>query len=219
MLTGERPDAGIGAATLRVSPSAVHRDLDTRHDRLVLTLLAPAPEHRPADAFEARRALAALPWPDTIERAAMPRSERPKSDASALGRLVPIESGMALDRWLDRRVVTTTLSPLVLARASAFARADHSGLQAILRVDRATQTLWLAAPRGAAVGGGRLTAPQAAFLREALGRLHAVGEVHGSVDGDHVWVDTDGTATLLFTTAVGPTATADLDRLSLAKLV
>ena len=40
MLTGERPEAASTGATLRTRPSGVHRDLDTRHDKLVLSLLA-----------------------------------------------------------------------------------------------------------------------------------------------------------------------------------
>ena len=80
MLTGERPDAASSGATLRTRPSGVHRDLDTRHDTLVLSFLAADPAGRPEDAFAARRALGALKWPSTIERVAVPRVERQKSE-------------------------------------------------------------------------------------------------------------------------------------------
>src|SRR5262249_26617468 len=48
MLTGERPEAA-GGATLRVRPSAVHRDLDARHDALVLSFIAEDEAARPED--------------------------------------------------------------------------------------------------------------------------------------------------------------------------
>jgi hypothetical protein len=55
-------------------------------------------------------------------------------------------------------------------------------------------------------------------LREALHRLHAVGEVHGRIDAAHVHVDEEGAAVLAFSLPPDPTATADLDRLALARL-
>jgi serine/threonine-protein kinase len=217
MLTGERPDASSSGATLRTRPSGVHRDLDTRHDTLVLSLLAADPAGRPDDAFAARRALGALKWPNTIDRVAPPRVERQKSEHPTALRLAPQDDGTAMDRWIDRRVVTLDLDARTHARASAFARADHPALQAVLRVDRAGETIWLAAPRGAALNG-KLNATQAATLRDALVRLHEIGETHGSVDPEHVIVDENGGVILAFTASPDPTATADLDRIGLARL-
>ena len=218
MLTGERPDAASSGATLRTRPSGVHRDLDTRHDTLVLSFLALDPAERPEDAFAARRALGAVKWPHTIERAAVPRVERPKSDHPAALRLGPEgPNGIAIDRWLDRRVAPLPLLAHTLARASAFARADHPALQGILRVDREGGEIWLAAPRGAALAQ-KLSPAQASTLRDALGRLHEIGEIHGCVDPRHVIVDEAGAVILAFSPTPDASATADLDRIALARL-
>jgi tetratricopeptide (TPR) repeat protein len=217
MLTGERPDAASSGATMRTRPSGIHRDLDTRHDTLVLTFLAAESAGRPEDAFAARRALGALKWPNTIERVAAPRVERQKSHHPTALRLDAEADGTAIDRWLDRRVVTLDLDAQTLARASAFARADHPALQAVLRVDRAGERIWLAAPRGTPLAG-KLNPTQAATLRDALVRLHEIGETHGSVDPEHVIVDENGAVVLAFTPAPDASATADLDRLGLARL-
>lgn len=217
MLTGERPDAHSSGSTMRTRPSGIHRDLDTRHDRLVLSFLAAEPEGRPEDAFAARRALGSVRWPHTIERVAVPRVERPKSEHPAALRLARQPDGTAMDVWIERRVVTLDLDPRSLARASAFARADHPALQAVLRVDRTDRSIWLAAPRGTALAG-KLDAVQAATLREALSRLHDLGEVHGQVDAEHVIVDETGAVVLAFSPTPDATATADLDRIALARL-
>jgi serine/threonine-protein kinase len=228
MLTGEKPEAppvfeesppsGKIGAEGRVRPSGVHRDLDARHDDVVFALIDDDPSKRPEDAFAARRALGALRWPTTIERVTLPRKpkkvtpERP-SDA----RLMADASGAEIDHWLGRRVVSVPLDPPMLARASAFARADHPVLQVVLRVDREHRAIWLASPRGAPAAA-RLTPAQSATLREALERLHELGEVHGAVDRDHVLIDESGSVTLALSPPPGPTATADLDRLALAQL-
>src|SRR6185436_2948721 len=54
MLTGQRPVADLsssGPASVapRMRPSAAHRYLDTRHDGVVIALMADAPEMRPED--------------------------------------------------------------------------------------------------------------------------------------------------------------------------
>jgi eukaryotic-like serine/threonine-protein kinase len=208
-----------GLAVLgRVRPSGVHRDLDARHDALVFSLLDQDPERRPPDAFAARKALGALRWPHTIERVTVPRAERKQVTERPSGaRLQPDDTGPSIDQWLGRRVVSIPLEPATLARASAFARADHPALQVVLRVDRPSRAIWLAAPRGAALAT-RATPEQLAVLREALERLHELGEVHGAVDPEHVLVDESGAVTLAFAPPPGPTATFDLDRLALARL-
>lgn len=235
MLTGERPEVRIGGAStfgsdpddatsgstpdsLRIRPSAVHRELDARHDAVLFSLVDEDPSRRPEDAFAARRALGALWWPSTIERAAAPRTARKKpSDRPSAIRVIPDETGAEVDQWLGRRVVSVPLEPPMLARAAMFARADHPALQTVLRVDRTNQVIWLAAPRGAPLTG-KLTPEQATMLREALDRLHELGEAHGAVDPAHVFVDESGGVTLAFAPPPGPTATLDLDRLALARL-
>ena len=236
MLTGEKPPAHVSPHSQLGSsppssdesppssrlqglrPSAAHRDLNAQHDAVVFSLVNDDPERRPEDAFAARKALGALKWPATIERVAQPRKavKRPSNRPSGL-RLMPDENGTEIDQWLGRRVVAVELNAVMLARASAFARADHPALQAVLRVDRESEAIWLAAPRGAPLAG-RASREQVAVLREALERLHETGEAHGAVDAEHVLVDETGAVTLAFTPSPGPTATPDLDRLALARL-
>lgn len=221
MLTGERPEATVGsrATTLRARPSAMHRDLDAAHDALVLSMLAEAPEGRPSDAFAARKALASLRWPDTVERAQVattaPRSVRP-----AAGRLAPSAErpDLFVDQWLGRAVRCVRLDDATLARAAAFARADHPALQLVLRVDRETETLWLAPLEGAPLSAP-LSDAQRAELLDALTQLHAAGAIHGHVDREHVIVDKNGHARLSFgAPADDGQTTADLDHLALARL-
>jgi serine/threonine-protein kinase len=221
MLTAERPEASPEAPPERVRPSGVHRDLDAGHDAVVFSLVNDDPTRRPADAFAARHALGSLRWPTTIERITVvphaSRKTKREDDRPSGVRLLPDESGILVDQWLGRRIIGIPLNPPMLARASAFARADHTALQAVLRVDRQRQTIWLAEPRGVPLTG-KLSQTQAATLREAIDRLHELGEAHGSVDAAHVLVDDAGGVTLAFAPPVGPTATFDLDRLALAKL-
>jgi len=216
MLTGERPDAAT-ALEDGVRPSGVHRDLDARHDDVVFALVADDPSRRPEDTFAARRMLASLTWPSTIERATMPKPVTRVSERPSGLRLVPDVDGTEIDQWLGRRVVSLPLDAATLARAAAFARADHPALQTVLRVDRAGGLIWLAAPRGAPLA--RAIAPaEANVLREALERLHETGEAHGHIDRAHVYVEEHGHVTLTFAPRPGPTATFDLDRLALARL-
>lgn len=237
MLTGERPEAQpAGASTWRagagpdeppsshmggegrVRPSGVHRDLDARHDEVVFALVADDPRRRPADAFDARKALSALQWPDTIEHVALARP-KPKapSERPAETRLLPDANGTAIDRWLGRRVVSVPLDLLTLERASAFARVGHPALQVVLRVDRPAEAIWLAVPRGAPLTT-RLTPAQVATLREAIEQLHQLGQAHGAIDADHVLVDEDGNVTLMFTPPPEPTATPERDHRALDRL-
>ena len=219
MLTGQKPRAEELAEALRVRPSAVHRDLDARHDALVLGLVAEHASDRPEDAFAARRELAALPWPDTIERAALSiRPEKPASIRPTHGRLVPTDTPAVFrDVVLERDVVLLDLDARTLARVAAFARADHPALQSVLRVDRETGFMWLASPRGTPLEG-KLAEAQSRVLREAIDRLHAAGETHGAVDRAHVHVDASGEVVLAFAPAPPPTVTPDLDHLALARL-
>ncbi|MCL2777814.1 MAG: protein kinase [Polyangiaceae bacterium] len=225
MLTGQRPEANLNYCILQARPSAVHRDLSVQHDRAVTTMLAVDPSERPADAFNALRSLSALHWPDTIDRAAYAQPSSPKSLQPDAARLRRGEDGALVDQWLNRRVCTLPLNGAVLARASAYCRVDHPALQLVLRVDRDSNTVWLAMPRGASPTE-KLTAEQAKILREALEQLHEVGEVHGRVDRDHVLVDDAGKVTLLLPKTASRVATnvaswahsVDLDLLGLQKL-
>jgi eukaryotic-like serine/threonine-protein kinase len=219
------PTSSVADGDDRVRPSGVHRDLDARHDAAVFALVDDDPAKRPEDAFAARRALGALRWPSTIERVAVPRATEPRkkkeSERPSGMRLLPDDSdpgsSSEIDSWLGRRVISIPLDPPNLARASLFARADHPVLQAVLRVDRENRAIWLSSPKGAPLQG-RPTPQQLAGLREALDRLHELGEAHGAIDTNHVLIDDIGNVTLAFAPTPGPTATFDLDRLALARL-
>jgi len=214
MLTGERATAS--RRTPR-RPSEAHRELGAAHDAVVARLDAPSPADRPADAFEARSSLLALTWPATCDPTALPRVVR-RSSVRPEGQRVapPGPDGAEVDTWTEREIVRVPLTAKTLERARAFARADHPGLQAVLRVDREAASIWLEARRGRAPGGG-LTREDRALLDAGLEALHAAGGIHGHVDAEHVVIDERGVV-LLFEGDAGPMATIDRDRLALTRL-
>jgi serine/threonine-protein kinase len=214
MLTGERPVPGERP---RLRPSEVHRELDGRHDAVVDRLAAIDPAERPVDAFEARSALLGLPWPATVDTVARQlRLERKSSVRPPAGRLQLEADGALRDTWTGRRIVRIEGSDRALARARAFARADHLALQTVLRVDGEDGGIWLEAPRGRPLDRP-LTGAERAHLARGLDALHTAGAVHGRVDAAHVLVDDSGVV-LLFEADVGVTATIDRDRLALGRL-
>jgi serine/threonine-protein kinase len=215
MLTGERPQVGEPPRTL---PSGVHRDLDARHDEVVLALSDPDPAKRPADAYVARRALTALRWPHAVERPApIPTPQRKASVRPTASRVEVDLEGRVVDRWMGRAVERVPLTEKSLARASAFARAGAGVLQNVLRVDRDEGEIWLEAPRGAALRRALLSSEKEQ-LHDSLDALHELGVAHGAVDAEHVVVEGSGEIVLRFTPECDPTSTIDLDRLALAKL-
>jgi serine/threonine-protein kinase len=195
----------------------VHRDLDPRHDDVVMRMIARDPGARPADAFAARRALLGLSWPSTNQPAAPRARERAPSERPHAGRADLASDGTGFDRWIERRFEHVALDDRSKARASAFACAGHAALQGVLRVDRESSRIWLEAVKGRPLAPP-LTAPQAERLRAALEALHAAGVVHGHVDAEHVAIEDDGTPVLRFTASCDATATIDRDRLALARL-
>jgi serine/threonine-protein kinase len=214
MLTGRRPS--MNEAQL-AAPSASHADLDARHDAIVDRLTAREAGARPDDAFEARAALLALPWPTRVDpHAAGARSERRSSAWPRAARLEVDVTGVAVDTWTGRRIERMPLTDATLARARSFACAGHPALQAVLRVDRDDGTLWLEATQEHPPST-RLRAAHRATLTAALEALHATGGVHGQIDADHVVVEGD-TVVLRFHPGADPTATADRDWLALARL-
>jgi serine/threonine-protein kinase len=216
MLTGERPRPDASGAP-RLRPSEAHGELDARHDAAIARLAALDPRERPADAFQARSELLALPWPATLDaRAGRARAERMSSVRPQAGRLELAPDGALVDAWTGRTIERIPLSPLALTRARSFARAEHVGLQSVLRVDREDGTLWLEAPRGRPLDRP-LAAGERALLAAALEALHAAGGVHGRVDAAHVVVEDSGPV-LRFEPEQEATATIDRDRLALARL-
>jgi tetratricopeptide (TPR) repeat protein len=217
MLTSERLVIGEPPKTL---PSGVHRDLDAHHDAVVMRLLAQAPGDRPIDTFAARRALSALRWPKDVERAAIrPRAPRAGAvpERPSAARLQDEADRVGSDTWTGRRVERVPLGPETLARAGAFARADLTAVQLVLRVDREEGFVWLEAPPDERLDRA-LTARERDALLEALDALHAQGIVHGHVDRDHVAVGARGAPGLLFDPAPEPSATADTDFAQLRRL-
>jgi hypothetical protein len=215
MLTGEKPVVGEAP---RTRPSGAHRDLDARHDAVVLGMIDAEPARRPGDAFGARRELLALAWPHAIERAAPARRDAGKASVRpAAGRVEVTLDGRAVDRWIGRTIERVPFNEKTLARASAFARAGDPLLQTVLRVDREAEEIWLEAPRGKPLARP-LTAAERAALRAALEALHAAGAAHGHVDEAHVLVDAAGQLMLRFEPETDATSTIDLDRIALAEL-
>jgi serine/threonine-protein kinase len=214
MLTGEKPSAGEPA---RVRPSAAHRDLDARHDAVVLRFTDADPAARPSDAFAARRELLALPWPRTVERVATrPAPERAPSERPA-ARLDVRADGSVVDRWIGRAIERVPLTERSLGRAAAFARTGDRALQAVLRVDRIAEEIWLEPMRGRRLDRP-LAAGERSALARALGALHDAGIAHGCVCADHVFVDATGEIALAFVAQHEATATPDRDRVALARL-
>jgi hypothetical protein len=220
MLTGERPGVSRAPATTAGPLAAAHPELGAAHDACLARMTATDPADRP-DAAEARAAVRALPWPATVEAPrAGPRSERRSSVRPDDERLAPgATPGSWVDAWTGRSIELAPLTEGSLARARAFALAGHPSLQAVLRVDRARGALWLETLTGSADAPrpGFLSTAHRAALGEALDALHEAGGVHGHVDAAHVARDGDR-AVLRFAADAAPTATADFDRLALARM-
>ena len=214
MITGERPAPGQPPAVL---PSGAHPELGEDHDAVITLLTAADPADRPADAFDARARLEALRWPAIIDaHAARPRTDGRPSARPASGRLETGPGGALLDTWTGRTIERVARTEQSLARALAFARANHEALQLVLRVDPEQTSLWLAAVKGRPLDRP-LTASERSRLEQALAALHAHGAAHGSVDAAHVVVGDSG-VTLRFEAAHDATATIEGDRLALARL-
>jgi serine/threonine-protein kinase len=214
ILTGERIS---GLEAPRTRPSGVHRDLDARHDDVVLRMVAEDPAARPADAFTARKELAALTWPKTIEPAAKAaRTTRSPSEHPEAMRLEPRAAGRAFDRVAEREVTLVPATEANVARAGAFARAAHPLLQTVLRVDREEKSIWLEDAGDVRVGV--LSPEEVAELGRALAALHAEGHAHGSVDETHLRRSAAGEIVLLFPAEADPLATADTDQAAWRRL-
>jgi serine/threonine protein kinase len=194
MLTGTRP----GTAA-RLLPSAIHAGLDARHDRLVARMTATDPQRRPADAFQARDAIASLPWagPELgLASAGLAGEDRPGAEAPEGERIEARPDGTFVDTWTGCLIERVPLSDETLERARLFARADHLALQPVLRVDREQGCLWLAA-LGAPLERS-LTTPERERLESALAALHAAGGRAPGLHPDAVCLDLAGDLILRF---------------------
>jgi eukaryotic-like serine/threonine-protein kinase len=231
LLTGE----ALGPAShgrIEPRPSSRNRDLTPEHDAVVALLVEEHPERRPADAFEARRALRALAWPDRIaaERPLPSVASEPAAAQPALHGLARLSAvaghdagAGSIDRrhdtWLRRDVLVVPMTDDSLAQARAFARAGHAALPAILRADAASAEIWIALPRGSALAreARPLSPGQIARLREAVESLHAAGGAHGYIDAAHLYWH-DGEVTIAYPTATTPEDACERDATALAQL-
>ncbi len=229
LLTGE---AAVPVTDrLAVLPSACHPDLTEAHDAILAAFLQEDPKKRPADAFEARRLLLSLPWPERIWKRSTRRSIRPPSDhpggpdRARLTASLDIADGRDLpflhhDLWLDRDVLILPLDEPALACARAFARAGHPTLPTVLRVDEQAQEIWIAPPRGRSLADQSrgLSPGMVARLREALESLHAAEGAHGHVDAEHLYWH-DGEITLAYPRSTMAVEEAmESDRAALSRL-
>ncbi len=229
ILTGKAP--GPVTDRLELLPSACHPDISEAHDALVARLLQDDPRKRPGDAFEARRLLLSIAWPERVWARPSRPSTRPQSSrapAAQGARLTAsIDNGDGRDAaarwhdtWLDRDVLVLPADEATLSRAAAFARAGHPTLPAVLRLDAEAATIWIAPPRGRALADASrgLSPGQVARLREAVAALHAAQGAHGRIDPAHLYWH-DGEVALAFPRELVPLDEAvALDRAALARL-
>jgi serine/threonine-protein kinase len=216
MLTGERPSPGEPP---RLRPTHAHRELTPEHDAIVDRMTAREPLDRPSDAFEARRALTALAWParaDSRATDAASRGDRRPSGWPKTARLETRPDGGVVDCWTERPIERLPLSPAVIARARAFALADHPALQPVLRVAREDDHLWLEALRGPALERP-LTPDERGRLAAAVHALHGAGATHGQIDRAHVVVTPEGVV-LRFSEAPEPVSSEGDDRQAIARM-
>ncbi|MBK9260289.1 MAG: serine/threonine protein kinase [Polyangiaceae bacterium] len=201
LVTGEGAEPYRGAWDAAKAPSAKNDELTSEHDAVIAKFLAELPADRPADAFEARRMLSSLRWPEKVpavwstetnadERARPTETER-LCPPKRLGDGRDMAS-LRHDEWLDREVLVLPLDDDSLRRARAFARVGHPVLPTVLRVDRAAQELWVAPPLGVALADAPRKVRRDVFDRfvAAIQALLASGGAHGYIDLQHVyWYD------------------------------
>ena len=197
-------------------PSQAHRGLDERHDLLIASMTSIDPASRPADAFAARDALSSLPWPPTPDLSRSARDEGPPSWHRG-ARLEVKADGACLDLWTGRLIERAPLRDETLARARAFARANHPALQTVLSVNREEGSIWLDGS-SRAMPERHLTSEERASLRDALEALALAGTVHGKVDRAHLAMGEGGGIVLRFAPEAVPGAVADDDRKALDRL-
>ncbi len=164
--------------------------------RAVARRLVAAAAERPADALEAREALAAVEWPRQVPPA-RPVERVARAPESQRGeRLQPLGGARFRDTLLGREVLVLHADAPTLERVLPFARADQPALAAVLRHVPADGAVWIEAPRGKPLDRP-LDEPELARLGEALEALHRAGGFHGRVDRRHV-VLTGGRIVLCF---------------------
>ena len=191
MLTGQKPRL----AADRSRPSDACPGLGSPHDAALARMTAQDASARPGSALEARELLLSLHWPgagaDTESTGERLTSSRPPDV-----RLAQHADGRLVDTWTSRDIERVTLSDATLARARAFALADHRALQSVLRVDREGGFIWLASsgnplPRA-------LTSAELARLTEALAAVQSAGGPRADVNSARVTLDGTGEVVVAF---------------------
>jgi serine/threonine-protein kinase len=193
-----------GPPAARLPPLA--DDLPPETYAAAADLIAVAAE-RPADALSARALLARVPWPAEVPtrrpRSLPPPASRPETTA----RLEPRGDGVFFDELLGRLVQIAAARPERVARARAFARADHPALAAVLALDEAADRVIVEVIEGDAAEPP-FTPAELAELAGALGALHRAGGAHGRIDRKHL-VRRGGRLVLRFPMDAGAAAEAD----------
>jgi serine/threonine-protein kinase len=198
LLTGDAAEPYRTGWMEASAPSGKNAELTSAHDAAVATFLADEPSRRPADAFDARRVLTSLRWPEKVP-AAWPSQTNTvvrvqKSETERLGPPRSLGDGRDMttlrhDDWLDREVLVLPIDDDSLNRARAFARVAHPMLPTVLRVDRVAQQIWIAPPLGVALADAPRKVRRDVFERfvQAIEALIAAGGAHGYVDLQHVY--------------------------------
>lgn len=164
--------------------------------RAVARRLVAAAAQRPADAREAREALASVEWPRQVPPARPVQRAARAPEPHRSERLEPLGGARFRDTLLGREVLVLQADAPTLERVLPFARADHPALAAVLRHVPADGTVWIEVPRGKPLDRP-LGEAELAGLGEALEALHRAGSFHGRVDRRHV-VLAGGRAVLCF---------------------
>ncbi|MDP9033793.1 MAG: protein kinase [Myxococcota bacterium] len=222
MLTGEPP---LEERLPSCRPSEAHRGLDARHDAAIARMTASDPAHRPADANDARALLHGsggerISWPVAAEPS--PQRSRGWSvplSRPSLARVAVAGDGALVDTWAGRPIERFSLTERALVMARAFASADDSGLQTVLRVDREDDTIWLELITGRVLDRA-LSSAEHELLRGTLRALHDAGAVHGNIDRAHIVLQgVCGPRPILrFAAADAPADAFECDFLALAQL-
>ncbi len=204
-LTGAPPGAGL---------PFLSDELDETARAVARRLVGPATA-RPADALEARTAIASVEWPRIAPPARPVQQAAQAKEPARSVRLEPLGGPRYRDTLLRREVLVLRADPPTLERVLPFARADHPALAAVLRHVQAEDSVWIEAPRGAPLDRP-LTRAELSELGTALDALHRAGGFHGRVDREHI-VLAGGRAVLCF--PLEPLGrSADDDRQALAAL-
>ncbi len=203
MLTLERYDEGT-----KTRPSEVHRGLDERHDRAVLSLLDASREQRPENAEAATQLLSELSWPNVVDLSPRKKPEIEPIPTSQELRVVT-RGGVQIDRFTEIPVQGIPLTDDALVRLKAYAQVDAPELQAVLRVDRERATIWVEAV-DASRRAESLSSEALARLRRIVQQVHREGAAHGSLE-ESVVLASDGNAfRLLLPTRFAGTIEQDL---------